>query len=132
MFEQVFDNLQKATEASVKMQQEMFQKWIEAFPTASSPMSTSTNAVSDWRKKWEDATTEMLRHQKDLVDKNYDAGIKALEEMFAVSESQSPQEFQQKVTELYRKSFESLRQLSEAQLTEFRTAAAKCSELMST
>ncbi len=51
MFEQVFDNLQKATESSVKMQQEMFQKWVEAFPSATSTLPTPAVALADFRKE---------------------------------------------------------------------------------
>ncbi len=131
MFDQVFSNLQKATESSVKMQQEMFQKWVEAFPTASPQVPTATDAMSQWRHKWEELVAESLKRQKEMVDKNYEAGIKALEDIFAVEEAKSPQEYQEKVTELYRKSFESLRQLSEAQMTSFKSATEKFSELMS-
>ena len=131
MFDQVFNNLQKATESSVKMQQEMFQKWVEAFPAASPQVPTATDAMSQWRHKWESLVAESLKRQKEMVDKNYEAGIKALEDIFSMEEAKSPQEYQQKVTELYRKSFESLRQLSEAQMAEFRSATEKFSELMS-
>jgi hypothetical protein len=131
MYDQVFSNLQKATESSIKMQQEMFQKWVEAFPAASSQVPTASDALSKWRHNWEALVAESLKRQKELVDKNYEAGIKALEDLFAVEEATSPQEYQQKVTELYRKSFESLRQLSEAQLSEFRSAAEKWSQLLS-
>lgn len=131
MFEQVFENLQKATESSVKMQQEAFQKWLEAFP-GGSPTTLPTGLGSQWQKNWEELTASMLQQQKEMVDRNYEAGIKALDDIFAVSESKSPQEFQQKVTELYRKSFESLRHLSEAQLNEFKSAAEKWMDLVTT
>jgi len=130
MFEQVFENLHKATESSVKLQQEMFQKWFEAFPAVPS-FPTANDTASQWRKKWEENFAEMLKQQKVLVDRNYEAGIKALEGIFSVSEAKSPQEFQQKVTELYRRSFDSLRQLSESQMTEFKAAVEKWTELMS-
>lgn len=128
MFEQVFENLQKATESSVKLQQEMFQKWVEAFPAAPT-VSTATNGVAQVRQKWEEATTAMLRKQRELVDQNYEAGIKALHDIFTVADAKSPQEFQQKVTELYRKSFESLRKISESQMSEFKSAVEKWAEL---
>ena len=131
MFDQVFSSLQQATESSVKMQQEMFQKWVEAFPTASAQVPTANDALRQWRQKWEAVVTESLKRQKELVDRNYEAGIKALEDIFAAEEARTPEEYQQKVTELYRKSFESLRQLSEAQMAEFRSATEKFSELMS-
>lgn len=131
MFEQVFENLQKATETSVKMQQDVFQKWLEAFPGSPS-VTTTTGSISQWQKNWEELTASMLQQQKEMVDRNYEAGIKALDDIFAVSESKSPQEFQQKITELYRKSFESLQHLSEAQLNEFKSAAEKWMDLVTT
>jgi hypothetical protein len=132
MFDQVFENLHKATESSVKMQQEMFQKWVSGFPTSVPTMANPLEAMSDWRKKWEEASAEMLKRQKELVDKNYEAGLKSLEDIFSVADSKSPEEYQEKVMELYRKSFESLRQLSEAQMSEFRAAADKWTKLMQT
>jgi hypothetical protein len=132
MFEQVFENLQKATETTVKMQQEMFQKWVQAFPTASASTEASApaDAFADFLTKWQDVATEILSRQKTVVDQNYEAGLKSLEDVFAVAEAKNPKEYQEKVTELYRKSFESLRELSEAQLKEIKAAAEKCSELM--
>lgn len=130
MFDQVFDNLQKATESSVKMQQEMFQNWVSAFPTAVPTMPTPMDAMVEWRRKWEETSAEMLKRQKEMVDKNYEAGLKSLEDMFSVNASKSPQEYQQKVMELYRKSFDSLRQLSEAQIEEFKAAADKWTEVL--
>lgn len=133
MFEQVFANLQNATESTMKMQQEMLQKWVQAFPTAAtSGASAPTDAFADVMKKWQEVSTEILTRQKTMVDQNYEAGLKSLEDVFSVAEAKSPQEYQQKVTELYRKSFESLRELTEAQVSEFKAAAEKCSELMTT
>ena len=88
MFEQVFENLQKATESSVKMQQEMFQKWFESVPTAAAAPSTS-DAFAEWQKKLEDLAADLLQQQKALVDQNYEAGMKALEDMFGVAEAKS-------------------------------------------
>ena len=133
MLEQAFENLKKATESSVRLQQEMFQKWVEAFPGVATPaMPTPVDEMKKWRHKLEELSAEMLKKQKELVDQNYDAGIKALEDIFAVTEATSPQEYQQKVAELYQKSFESLRHLSEAQMNVFRSAAEKWTELMTT
>lgn len=132
MFDQVFENMQKATESTVKMQQEMFQKWAGGFPAAVPTMPNLMDAMSDWRKKWEESASDMLKRQKEMVDNNYEAGLKTLEEIFSVAEAKSPEEYQEKVVELYRKSFDSLRQLSEAQMNEFKAAADKWTELMQT
>ncbi len=131
MFEQVFENLQKATESSVKMQQQMFQQWMEALPSAKIGVPSTPDFVSQWIKKWEGLSTEMVQQQKELMDTNYEAGKKALEDLFHVGEAKTPQEYQEKVTELYRHSFDSLRKLTEAQVNEFKAAAEKWSKLAS-
>ena len=130
MFDQVFENLQKATESSMKMQQEMFQKWSSGLPGAFPTVPNVVGDMAEWRKKWEETSAELLQRQKEVVDQNYEAGLKSLEDVFSVADVKSPQEYQQKVTELYRKSFDSLRQLSEAQLEEYKAAADKWSELL--
>jgi flagellar motor component MotA len=132
MFDQVFANLQKATESTVKMQQEMLQKWVEAFPAATSGFATpSQDAFSEMMKKWHEISTEIVSRQKAMVDQSYEAGLASLENVFSVAESKSPEEYQQKVVELYKKSFESLRELTEAQLQEMKAAAEKCSQVIS-
>ena len=68
MFEQVFENLTKATESSVEMQKEMFEKWMEVFPAKMPGASMPTDAASLWLKKWEEASEDVLKRQKELVD----------------------------------------------------------------
>lgn len=129
MFDQVLENLQKATESSIKLQQEMFQKWTEAIPGVPS-FSAAGDGFAQWRKKFEQLSSETLKRQKEMVDKNYDAGIEALEGIFQVTSAKDPQELQEKVTELYKSSFESLRKLSESQMNEFKAASEKLMGLM--
>ena len=132
MFEQVFSSIQKATESTIQLQQEMFQKWADSVPSNVTGGASPTDAFADFRKKWEEASIEMLKRQKELVDQNYEAGVKCLEDVFDAAESKTPKEYQEKMTELYRQSFESLRQLSEAQMKEFKAAAEKWSGVVAT
>ena len=133
MFDQVLQNMQKAAESSVRVQQEMFQKWMETFATGGSAMPTmpaGLDAAAQWRRKWEEACTDMVKRQKQLAEQNFDAGIKGLEEIFSVADIKSQPELQQKVTELYRKSFDSMRQLSESHMKQFKEVAEKWAGVM--
>ncbi|MFO0903370.1 MAG: hypothetical protein U0939_10240 [Pirellulales bacterium] len=156
MYEQVLENLKKATQQSVEMQQEMMRKWAAMLPPmpsmpgmagmAGAPTSgsaTSSSATSAaaagaaagaaateaWeglrrmQQRWEESVTEVFKRQREMVDAHYAAGLKSLEELFRLSDAKSPQEYQEKVLELYRHSFESFRTLSEAQLKEFKAIA---------
>ena len=64
MFDQVFENLTKATESSAALQREMFEKWMEAFPTAAPAATMPADAFTAWRKNWEQISAEMLKRQK--------------------------------------------------------------------
>jgi len=135
MYEQVMENLKKATDSSIQMQQEMMQKWSSMFPTAmpaATQLPTAATAMegfTKFQKRWEEAVSDVVKRQRELVDSHYEAGLKTLHEMFKVGESRSPQEYQEKVLELYRKSFESLRALSESQFKEFKSVAEKWVEM---
>lgn len=151
MYEQVLENLKKATQQSVEMQQEMMRKWAAMLPPmpsmpgmagmAGAPTSGSATsaaaagaaagaaATEAWeglrrmQQRWEESVTEVFKRQREMVDAHYAAGLKSLEELFRLSDAKSPQEYQEKVLELYRHSFESFRTLSEAQLKEFKAIA---------
>ena len=115
----------------VKMQQEMFQKWIEGISDSESSMMPSPGRTSsDWRKQWEQASPICSSVRRSWWTRTTKRASKPLEESPRVAEAKSPHEYQKKVTELYRKSFESLRQLSEAQMNEFKSASEKLSKLM--
>lgn len=133
MYEQVYENLRKATESSIQLQQEMFQKWTSLFPTPLQPMAAVATAADDmarFQKKWEELITDMLTRQRELVDAQFRAGLKTLEEMFRVGQAKSPQEIQQRVMELYRASFESLRQLTESQAKDFKAVLDRWTEMV--
>lgn len=148
MYEQVMENLRKATESSIQMQQEMMRKWTSLMPgmggesgvgagvgpgpSAFSPGAAgnpvfpgSLEAFTKFQRAWEDAMSDVMQRQRQLVDSHYNAGLQAIHDMFRVGEARSPQEYQEKVLDLYRKSFESLRALSESQLRELKAAAEK-------
>ncbi len=133
MYEQVMENLRKATESSIQLQQEMMQKWSHLFPAGGGAAATVPAAALDsfakFQKRWEEALTDALQRQREMVDAHYKAGLKAIEDMFQVGEARTPQEYQEKVVELYRRNFESLRALSESQLREFKAAAEKWAQL---
>jgi hypothetical protein len=135
MLDEVFDNLRKATESSIQLQQELFQKWAGLFPAGPSPAAATTAAAWDGMSKardtWEALTTELLQRQRQMVDEHYAAGLKSLEDVFRVGHARSQQEVQERVVELYRKSFDSLRQLSESQMKEFKTMVDRWAELVS-
>ena len=60
--------------------------------------------------------TELTRKYVELWERHYKAGVESLEEALQLPEAKDPEELQQKLTELWRKSFESLKELAQAQV----------------
>ncbi len=136
MFDQVFDNFRKATETTLQAQQDLFRQWMSHWP--SFPMSPaapgSTAGVSDqvraFQKQWTDNVTALLTKHCEALDAQYRAGIKTIEDALRTTEAKSPEEFRKLTEELWRKSFEVLRQTIENQIRDFQAAVEKWSELM--
>jgi len=129
MFDQVFESLRKATESSVAMQQEMFKKWIALWPGI--PASAFPfGEPQKFQKKWVEMVGELLKQRNETLEAQFKTGLRNIEEAFHLAEAKDPEELRKKTVELWQKTFEYLRQASEAQLRDFQNAIAKWAELM--
>lgn len=128
MFEQVFENLRKATDSTIQMQQELFKKWVSHWPTM--PAATPTYGEPlKFQKKFLEVMGDLIKKQRETLEAQFSAGLKNIEEAFHLAEAKDPEELRAKTIELWQKSFECLRQTYEAQVREFQTAATKWTEL---
>ena len=118
MYEQVFGNLRKATEAAIQAQQEMFWTWANYW--AGRP-----DQVQAFQKKWADTFGELLMKQQEALEAQFNSGLKMIEDAFAVPTARNPEELRGKLIEDWKKNFENHRQMAEAQMQDFRAALAK-------
>jgi hypothetical protein len=130
MFDAVFESLQKATESTVKMQQEMFKQWVSLWPGAQATPPAPAEQAQKMQKKWAEVASELYKKQCETLEAQFKAGLRNLEEGFKLAKTKDPEELRQKTVELWQKSLECLRQTCEAQLKEFQTAAARWTEVM--
>jgi hypothetical protein len=129
MFDQVFESLRKATESSVAMQQELFKKWIGMWPGV--PASASPLwEPQKFQKKWVEIVGELVKKRNDSLEAQFKAGLRNIEEAFRLAEAKDPEELRTKTIELWQKTFDCLRQASEAQLHDFQNAVTKWVELI--
>jgi hypothetical protein len=139
MFEQVFDNFRKASETTLRAQQDLFHQWMTHWPMF--PMGPTTPAsgggVSEiseqarsFQKQWTDIVTALMTKHCEALDAQYRAGIRTIEDALRTTEAKSPEEFRRLTEELWRKSFEVLKQTIENQIRDFQIAVEKWSELM--
>jgi hypothetical protein len=134
MLDQVFDNFRKATETTLQAQQDLFRQWMSQWPMlpmAPTPSGAGmTEQARSFQKQWTDSVTALMTKHCESLDTQYRAGIRAIEDALRTTEAKSPEEFRQLTEELWRKSFEVLKQTIENQIRDFQVAVEKWSELM--
>jgi hypothetical protein len=129
MFNQVCDNFRRATEATVQMQQEMFKTWLNLWPVAPGNPRFWGEQVQQFQKKWVDALGELLKKQREVTGEHFKAGLENLQKAFQLAEAKTPEELRTQSIELWKKCFNDLQQVYEAQLRGFQFATDKWAEL---
>jgi hypothetical protein len=133
MFDQVFENLRKATEASIQVQQDLFKKWVSLWPGVPgmpAVPAVGTEPFIKFQKKWTEFVGDVVKKQRETLETQFSAGLRNIEEAFHLADAKDPEELRAKTVELWQKSFECIRQLSDAQVRDFQAAVAKWTELM--
>ena len=140
MFDVILENYRKATESTMKLQQDMLRSWTGqffggqsfGFPLVGGPVSGSAlpggallEQLSAAQKKWGETVTEMLNKHRESLDAQYRAGIKTIEDAFKVGEAKDPQQFRRLTEELWRQSFECLKTVAESQMRDVQSAMQK-------
>ena len=134
MFEPVFESLQKATEATIKAQQELFKKWVGQWTTIPTgvmpgPMPYGDPALK-FQKQWAETVSGLIRQQQRALEAQFSAGLKAIEEAFHLAEAKDFEELRRKTTELWQKTFESLRQTYETQIKDIQATLTAWAEFV--
>jgi hypothetical protein len=130
LFEEVFANMRKATEANLKMQQEVFRQWTTMWPGIPTPQSIWIDKMRDFQRQWSNTISDMARKHRDAVDRQYQAALESLDAALRVSESTNPEEARRRSEQLCRKTIDCMREMSEAQIREFQDAMTKVTELI--
>ena len=129
MFDQMLESYRKATESTLQMQQELMKSWTMQCPwQAMSAPAVWGEKVNQAQKKWAELAKEMFEKHQVHLESQMTAGLKSIEDSFEITEAKDPQELQQKLVDFYRKSFETLRELSQSQLKEAQELIKKWSE----
>jgi len=130
MFEPVFESLKKVTETTLRMQSEMYEKWVSLWPGVRPTQAAFAEPAQKFQKKWAEFYEETLKKQRATLEAQFKAGLKNIEEAFRLAEAKDPDELRVRTTELWQKVFETLRQSSEAQLRDLQTFAGRWTELV--
>jgi len=140
----ILENYRKATESTMKLQQDVLRTWTMQWPQmfglpfTGGPASGSAMPGAAWlgqlseaQKKWGETVTDMLNKHREPLDAQYKAGIWTIEEAFKVGEAKDPQQFRRLTEELWKLSFECLKAVADAQTRNVQAAMEKFYEVAS-
>ena len=130
VLDEVFQNVRKATEAGLKMQQEMFSQWSSLWPGLPTPQSAWVDKVRQFRTEWKETVSQLARKHGDVIERQYKAATDSLDAALNVTEASNPEEFRRRTEQLCRKTLECVREISETQIREFQEMATKMTDLM--
>jgi hypothetical protein len=129
VFEEVFQNIRKAAEANLKMQQEVLSQWSVLWPGMPLPQSAWINQMQNIRKQWMETVSSLARKHREVVDRQYDAAIESLDAALHIPDAGTPEELRRRTEQFYRKSLDCMREVTETQIREFQDAVTKWTDL---
>src|SRR5262249_24453758 len=92
MFEQVFENLRTVTEAKLQMEQELMKKGVGMWPGLPAPPHGGADQVLKAQKKWVEFMAELVKKQREVMEGQFSAGMKNIEDAFRLAEVKNPEE----------------------------------------
>ncbi len=130
VFEEVFQNIRKAAEANLKMQQEVLSQWSVLWPGMPNPQSAWLNQIQSFRKQWLETVSGLARKHREVIDRQYEAAIESLDAALHVSDASTPEELRRRTEQFCRKSLDCMREITETQIRELQEAVSKWTDLI--
>jgi hypothetical protein len=130
LFEEAFQNIRRAAEANLNMQQELFSQWSALWPGIPAPQSAWIKQVQRFRSKWVEAVSELARKHREFIDRQYNAAMESLDAALCVTEASTPEEYRRRSEQLCRKSLDCVREVAETQVEEFQDAVTKWTDFL--
>lgn len=130
VFEEVFQNIRKVTEANLKMQQEVYSQWSSLWPGIPTPQSAWIDKMRQFRTQWTKSISDIARAHQKTIDSQYESALESLEAALSVTDASSPEELRRKTEQLCRKSLDCVREISETQIRELQETVTKITDLM--
>jgi hypothetical protein len=129
VFEQVVDAFRKTADATLSAQKDFFQQWQNSWTGTVQPQTPWLEQYRQFQETWSNTTLDLLRKHRESLDRQYQAGIDAIEEAFRVSQTDDPEEFRKRAEQLCRKNLDCIKEISEAQMSECQQATAQWLEM---
>jgi 3-oxoacyl-[acyl-carrier protein] reductase len=85
LYGQVLQDVRKAADTSLKMQQEMLGNWSRFWPGLSGFQPTALNPIQKAQSSWTDSMFDLARNQWSLLDRQFDVAVESLESVFGIA-----------------------------------------------
>jgi hypothetical protein len=131
-FERTFENVRKAAESAIKMQQDMVDQWTKLWPAMAQSKDDWAGRIHKAHREWASGVTELMRKQRELWEEQFRAGIESLEDTCRLASAKDPVELRERFEAQFRKTMEVIKSTSETQVRNFQEAMQKWIELSQT
>lgn len=128
-FEQVCNNFRKATEAGLRLQQDLFKQAAMQWPNVAEAGTSNNEQMQTLKKEWREAMQQMLERHRTALNASYEAGIKALDEAFDVTEAQDFESYREECRKMFQKNFEMLKNMAEVNVQEYKATVEQWMDL---
>ncbi|MCC6491810.1 MAG: hypothetical protein IT424_02190 [Pirellulales bacterium] len=130
VLEEVFQNIRKAAETNLRLQQELLSQFSSLWPAAPAPQTAMMNRLQQFRSKWVETVSGLARKHREVMDRQYNAAIESLDAALAVTDAGSPEELRRRSEQFCRKTLDCVREVTETQVQEIQNAVAKWTDLV--
>lgn len=130
VLEEVFQNVRKAAETNLKLQQEVIAQFTNLWPAMPSPQSAMMNRMQQFRSKWVETVSGLARKHREVMDRQYNAAMESLDAALAVTDAGTPEEFRRRSEQFCRKTLDCVREVAETQVQELQNAVSKWTDLV--
>jgi hypothetical protein len=110
----------------------LIRQWTSFWPGFPQLKSSPVDQIQRLQKQWADTVSSLAKKHREVINKQYEAAIVSLDEAMNVAQSKSPEDFRQRSEELFKKTMDCLREISEAQIGEYQELVTKWGELATT
>jgi hypothetical protein len=84
----------------------------------------------EFQRQWSNTVSDLAHQHRNTLDRQYQAGLEALDEALRVGEASHPEEYRKRTEAFCRKALECMREASEAQIKEYQQAMSRLGELV--
>jgi hypothetical protein len=121
----LIDSLREAAEAGVRLQHEMFKKWVSLWPGLTPAPDPWGEQAQRAQKKWTEFFEGALAEQRTTLAVRFEAELQQIDEAFRAAGTTDPAELRTRAGELCGRALERLWRTHEAQLRDFAAAVSR-------